>query len=231
MSGHQILEVQGPDLAQGLDPITGIGTEAVGRGQDHEIAGDHDLLFGQVHHRVAAGIALAEVEDLDRPLAPVQGQVVAERQGRRRGLETIDVLQHQGVSFHHLPVPALGLLVHVRPIPILSPLQRLFHCLHLSRQSPGHLLHIVHRRPGDVFSGVGVADDLDVGEGLSISLIPQMVIAVPVTVDDIAHRFVGELADLGDDVLGRQGHAPSLEHDDVPIVDHDGGVPLHRCPN
>jgi hypothetical protein len=82
-AGHQLRGLQRADVVQRLRPVLEVGVAGIGRGVElDQVAAEQDLLLRQPGHRVALGVAAAELQQLHFQLAQPQRHLAGE--GHRR---------------------------------------------------------------------------------------------------------------------------------------------------
>jgi hypothetical protein len=73
-----------------------------------------------------------------------------------------------------------------------------------------------------------MGDDLDLRKGLPVGVIAVGVVIVPMGVDDVSHRFVGDLANLGDDSPSNRRVDVGIDNENILVVDDYSGVTVDR---
>jgi hypothetical protein len=95
-AGHQLQGLERRQVVQRLRPVGEVGVAGVGRGVElDQVAGEQDALLRQPDHRVALGVAAAELQQLHFQLAQPQRHLAGEGEGRpgQPGRHALDVAE------------------------------------------------------------------------------------------------------------------------------------------
>ncbi|MNV72572.1 hypothetical protein D3C71_1656730 [compost metagenome] len=78
-AGHQLFGLQGRQVVQRLWPVLKVRVARIRRGVElHQVAAEQNLLLRQPGHRVALGVAPAQLQDLHFELAQPQSHLLVE---------------------------------------------------------------------------------------------------------------------------------------------------------
>ena len=222
MAGKDEVELQLLEAVEGVEPLVDVAVADVSGAGQNEVAGEDDPLVRQQDDDVAAGVAAAEMEQLDRPVPALEGAVDRHpaRQGdvgrRRRRLADRHVVRLLDTDRVQCLVLLLAVVHRVR---------RVLHRGDLVRDVPGEdrggrLAHHVRHQH---LSRELVADDRDV---LGERLVPVGVVEVVVRVDQMGDRLVGHLGDRCDQGAGGCGRDVGVDDQGVLVAQDQHRVAL-----
>jgi len=206
--------IDGHKGVEGFDPRREVRAESVRNRVDDEVAGDQNLVVGQIHHGVALRMSRHPL-DLDASTAELEIEAGVERHGGRRVTGFLDQRHVHLRLMKRLHRPTVIVLAHFfavgRP-PRLGGL----HDVGVQRVpeiagvlgDDGRIAEI-----GYLFCPTR-SDDLQVGIGLLVDLVSEQVVVVPMRVHEVTHRLVGQAADCLE-VLSRESDAGRIDYENT----------------
>ena len=196
-----------------------------------EVAGDEDPLGRQPGDDVAAGVAAAEVLELDDATAEVDSQPGLEGDGRRldhdraelapRRFEPRQRRRRRGAP---RGVDRLALLVDAG---LGAAAQRLA-LPREGRLGRDEAAHVRRHAAVDHAARFLVPDHLGARPRQPVALVAADVVVVPVRVQHPAHRLVGPAADERDVGVGARRQVARVDDEHLAIADDDGGVAVGK---
>ena len=215
-------EVDRLELLERVGPLVHVAVDEIRDVVHEKVAGAEHLLLRQVDDEVAAGVAVAKVQEPNLAIAAEERHAIDQRHVRRRHLQLLEAGGECRLHAHLLLQALLRRGVGLVGGAGLQVVDLFGQAL---QQVGEHALfqHIAGQLP----PGELVADDVDAGRK---RLIPVGVVVVKVCVDEEAHGLVGNRLELLQHRPARLRRDVGVDnHHLVPVHDDRGvGTDVHR---
>ncbi len=199
-------------------------------GRHDEVARGHHSLLRQVDDQVVVRVPAPEAADLDGPVAAMQHHSVVdgERRQRRSHLGRLGDVSVDESGCRKVAGVFVGRHRRAEEARLfLDGRSKTRRILRSSRQV--QLARLVAFR-GKRRTRLRTRHDLYSGKCVAIDLVTDDVVLVPVCVDDVRYRLVGQLAQRREAISGGPGSEVGIDDDDILGVDDEHAVRIDEDP-